>query len=258
MCVVLHVCLSQVVVKSNLLMTSLLSNDLWNRVQNHHQHHRSPQPDLQAMARVHRIGQKKTVHVYRLVSGGTIEERVVERAQKKLYLDKMVNRGSSDSEDKDKGMSGSELLRSLQFGCNAVFGDTSQNFLPSDDDINIITNRSRTENDSAGKLKGGAAQTTDNFDAEFGLKDTQSFGGVDFRALREEQTKGKEHSNIPSSIRDVAVHWANANGESTEKRDRKSRVVMVKGNGSGYGSAYVPVLASNNYGEFWCYFSSIM
>lgn len=247
MCVVLHVCLSQVVVKSNLLMTSLLSNDLWNRVQNHHQHHRSPQPDLQAMARVHRIGQKKTVHVYRLVSGGTIEERVVERAQKKLYLDKMVNRGSSDSEDKDKGMSGSELLRSLQFGCNAVFGDTSQNLLPSDDDINIITNRSRTENDSAGKLKGGAAQTTDNFDAEFGLKDTQSFGGVDFRALREEQTKGKEHSNIPSSIRDVAVHWANANGESTEKRDRKSRVVMVKGNGSGYGSAYVPVLASNNY-----------
>ena len=67
------------------------------------------------MARVHRIGQKKTVHVYRLISGGTIEERVVERAQKKLYLDKMVNRGSSDSEDKDKGMSGSELLKSIQF-----------------------------------------------------------------------------------------------------------------------------------------------
>ena len=34
------------------------------------------------MARVHRIGQKKTVHVYRLISGGTIEERIVERAQK--------------------------------------------------------------------------------------------------------------------------------------------------------------------------------
>ena len=43
----------------------------------------NPQPDLQAMARVHRIGQKKVVHVYRLLCGGTIEERMVERAEKK-------------------------------------------------------------------------------------------------------------------------------------------------------------------------------
>jgi SWI/SNF-related matrix-associated actin-dependent regulator of chromatin subfamily A member 5 len=47
---------------------------------------------LQAMARVHRIGQKKVVHVYRLVSSGTVEERIVQRAEKKLYLDQMVNR----------------------------------------------------------------------------------------------------------------------------------------------------------------------
>ena len=46
---------------------------------------RNPQPDCQAMARVHRIGQTKTVHVYRLVCEGTIEERIVERAEKKLY-----------------------------------------------------------------------------------------------------------------------------------------------------------------------------
>jgi hypothetical protein len=44
------------------------------------------------MARVHRIGQKKVVHVYRLVSAGTVEERIVQRAEKKLYLDQMVNR----------------------------------------------------------------------------------------------------------------------------------------------------------------------
>jgi len=52
----------------------------------------NPQPDLQAMARVHRIGQTKTVHVYRLVANGTAEERIVQRAQRKLYLDQMVNR----------------------------------------------------------------------------------------------------------------------------------------------------------------------
>ena len=36
------------------------------------------------------MGQKKTVHIYRMVSGGTAEERVVQRAQKKLYLSETV------------------------------------------------------------------------------------------------------------------------------------------------------------------------
>ena len=53
------------------------------------------QADLQAMARVHRIGQTKTVHVYRLVTSGSVEECIVQRAQRKLFLDTMVNRGST-------------------------------------------------------------------------------------------------------------------------------------------------------------------
>ena len=34
----------------------------------------NPQNDVQAMARCHRIGQTKTVNVYRLVTRGTYEE----------------------------------------------------------------------------------------------------------------------------------------------------------------------------------------
>ena len=41
----------------------------------------NPQVDQQAMARVHRIGQKKKVHIYRFVTGDSVEERVVERAR---------------------------------------------------------------------------------------------------------------------------------------------------------------------------------
>ena len=48
---------------------------------------------LQAMARVHRIGQTKPVHVYRFCTVGTVEERVQQRAEKKLFLDQMVNHG---------------------------------------------------------------------------------------------------------------------------------------------------------------------
>ena len=51
----------------------------------------NPQMDLQAMARVHRLGQKKTVHIYRLVSGGTAEDRVVQRAQKKVRATATTN-----------------------------------------------------------------------------------------------------------------------------------------------------------------------
>jgi SWI/SNF-related matrix-associated actin-dependent regulator of chromatin subfamily A member 5 len=50
----------------------------------------NPQMDLQAQDRAHRIGQKKQVHVYRLVTEGTVEEKIVERAYKKLFLDALV------------------------------------------------------------------------------------------------------------------------------------------------------------------------
>ena len=53
------------------------------------------QVDLQAMARVHRIGQDKKVHIYRLATRNTVEERIILRAEKKLYLDKMAREGAN-------------------------------------------------------------------------------------------------------------------------------------------------------------------
>ncbi|KAJ3123565.1 hypothetical protein HK098_001820 [Nowakowskiella sp. JEL0407] len=47
----------------------------------------NPQADLQAMARVHRIGQTKAVNVYRFVSKGTIDEKIIERAKRKMVLE---------------------------------------------------------------------------------------------------------------------------------------------------------------------------
>jgi superfamily II DNA/RNA helicase len=50
----------------------------------------NPQNDVQAQARCHRIGQKKDVKVYRLISRNTYEKYMFERASKKLGLDQVV------------------------------------------------------------------------------------------------------------------------------------------------------------------------
>ncbi|KAK9509314.1 hypothetical protein O3M35_006658 [Rhynocoris fuscipes] len=50
----------------------------------------NPQADLQAQDRCHRIGQTKPVVVYRLVTTGTIDERIVTRAAAKRKLERMI------------------------------------------------------------------------------------------------------------------------------------------------------------------------
>ena len=44
----------------------------------------NPFIDLQAMDRAHRIGQTKTVNVYRLVTSDTIEEKMMKFQREKL------------------------------------------------------------------------------------------------------------------------------------------------------------------------------
>jgi TATA-binding protein-associated factor len=41
------------------------------------EHDWNPQADLQAMDRAHRIGAKKTVNVYRIITKGTLEEKIM-------------------------------------------------------------------------------------------------------------------------------------------------------------------------------------
>ncbi|GAX85223.1 hypothetical protein CEUSTIGMA_g12643.t1 [Chlamydomonas eustigma] len=50
----------------------------------------NPQNDLQAMSRAHRIGQTETVNIYRLLTSGSVEEDILERAKRKMVLDHLV------------------------------------------------------------------------------------------------------------------------------------------------------------------------
>ena len=95
----------------------------------------NPQNDLQAAARAHRIGQSKTVKMFRLVSKHTVEEIMLNRTAEKLKLTERViaeggfyNKGVPDLKPEDM----SDLL---MFGLEKLFGDSEI----SDKDVDMET-----------------------------------------------------------------------------------------------------------------------
>ena len=78
----------------------------------------NPQNDLQAMARAHRIGQTNNVVVYRLITKGTYEQKMLEIAGKKMALDTAVLGGEQSSKD-DLGADEVDAL--LRYGAYHLF-----------------------------------------------------------------------------------------------------------------------------------------
>ncbi|XP_063940291.1 ISWI chromatin-remodeling complex ATPase CHR11-like [Daucus carota subsp. sativus] len=94
----------------------------------------NPQVDLQAQDRAHRIGQKKEVQVFRFCTEYTIEEKVIERAYKKLALDALVIQQGRLAEQKT--VNKDELLQMVRFGAEMVF--SSKDSTITDEDIDRI------------------------------------------------------------------------------------------------------------------------
>jgi len=112
----------------------------------------NPQADLQAMDRAHRIGQTREVIVYRFMIEGSVEEKIIERAQRKLYLDAAVIQQGRLA-DQSKSLSKDEMLSMIRFGADAVF-HTKGGGEPTDEDIEalLLRGEERTRADES-KLK---------------------------------------------------------------------------------------------------------
>ncbi|GAV59961.1 SNF2_N domain-containing protein/Helicase_C domain-containing protein/Chromo domain-containing protein/PHD domain-containing protein/DUF1086 domain-containing protein/DUF1087 domain-containing protein/CHDCT2 domain-containing protein [Cephalotus follicularis] len=80
----------------------------------------NPHADLQAMARAHRLGQINKVLIYRLITRGTIEERMVEMTKKKMVLEHLVV-----GRLKAQNINQEELDDILRYGSKELFGDES-------------------------------------------------------------------------------------------------------------------------------------
>uniref|UniRef100_A0A4W3KC91 Chromodomain helicase DNA binding protein 1 n=1 Tax=Callorhinchus milii TaxID=7868 RepID=A0A4W3KC91_CALMI len=121
----------------------------------------NPQNDLQAQARAHRIGQKKQVNIYRLVTKGTVEEEIIERAKKKMVLDHLVIQ-RMDTTGKTVLHTGSnppnstpfnkeELASILKFGAEELFKEPEgEEQEPQEMDIDEILRRAETRENEAG------------------------------------------------------------------------------------------------------------
>lgn len=86
--------------------------------------------------RAHRIGQKKQVKVFRLITENTVEEKIVERAEVKLRLDKLVIQQGRLMDNQKNTLNKDEMLNMIRHGANHVFQSKDSEI--TDEDIDTI------------------------------------------------------------------------------------------------------------------------
>ena len=208
------------------------------------------------MDRVHRIGQEKPVHVYRLVTKGTVEERIVQRAKKKLFLDSMVNRGSTAQSEMLEGLSKAEMLKMLKFGASAVFGESEGDVAKplTDEELDAMIDRSpeATQNRQTSQNNSSAVAGDNALDFEIEQGPQMSIRemytkklGEGEPAAEEEKPAKRPRSITPTSgpgrkrkdaaaeaeaevsVQDIAKEWKSLKGTSSSGRKVVSRFTKV-------------------------------
>ena len=165
----------------------------------------NPQMDLQAMDRAHRIGQKKQVRVFRLVIENTVDEKIIERAEIKLRLDRMVIQQGKLAEQK-ANLNKDEMLGMIRHGAGHVFASKDGELLDTDIDKLLEVGEKKTQEQSNKMAELGEGSLR-NFTLD--TKPEQSlynFEGEDFREKQREE---------------IGLHWI-----APPKRERKANYAV--------------------------------
>lgn len=115
----------------------------------------NPHQDIQALSRAHRIGQKKKVLVYQLMTRGSAEEKIMQIGKKKMALDHVLIQSMDDQED-----AGKDLESILKHGAEALFDDNDK----ADDikydsaSIDKLLDRSQIEDTATGEDNSAESQ----------------------------------------------------------------------------------------------------
>lgn len=150
----------------------------------------NPQMDLQAMDRAHRIGQKKQVRVFRFITENTVEEKIVERAEVKLRLDKLVIQQGRLVDNKVSHLNKDEMLNMIRFGANHVFASKDSELTDEDIDIILQKGEAKTAEQQA-KLESLGDSSLRNFTMDMGNDSSvYQFEGQDYREKQKLMSMG--------------------------------------------------------------------
>jgi len=132
--------------------------------------------------RAHRIGQTKPVQVFRFVTEGSVEEKIIERADRKLFLDAAVIQQGRLAEQNSK-LNKDELMKMVKFGADQILSGNNGTYTDEDIDALIAKGEQKTSA-IKDKLKTDAQHNLADFsllgEDETG-KDTFDFGGENYR-----------------------------------------------------------------------------
>ena len=206
----------------------------------------NPQADLQAMARAHRIGQKRDVSVYRLVSKETVEEEILERARNKLMLEFItIQHGLTDKESQARRAaqvgepgSSSEINRILKKRGQRMFEQTDNQKKLEELDLDSVLE----------KAEDYKLDQPENTDADGGEAFLRSFDFVDVKVddltwdeiippdqleeIRAEEKKKADEKYLAEQIELSRPRKRNAPTDEREERQakRQARVQTMESN----------------------------
>lgn len=149
--------------------------------------------------RAHRLGQKKPVQVFRFITEGTVEEKIIERADRKLFLDAAVIQQGRLAEQ-HSSLEKDELMKMVRFGADQILSGTGGTY--SDEDIDaLIAKGEEKTNEINEKLQTDVKHNLADFkllaDTDDG-RDTFSFDGKNYRG---EESTGAMFINLPQRQR---------------------------------------------------------
>ena len=107
----------------------------------------NPHQDMQASSRAHRIGQKKKVLVFQLMTRGSVEEKILQTGRKKMALDHILVEQMDAGDD-----AGGDLETILRHGAAALFNNDDKHDIHYDSEaVEKLLDRSQAEKPKVGK-----------------------------------------------------------------------------------------------------------
>ncbi|XP_010942119.1 CHD3-type chromatin-remodeling factor PICKLE [Elaeis guineensis] len=186
----------------------------------------NPHADLQAMARAHRLGQTNKVMIYRLITRGTIEERMMQLTKKKMILEHLVV-----GRLKAQTVNQEELDDIIRYGSKELFADESdeagkaRQIHYDDAAIDRLLNR-----DQIGGEESSIDEEEDDFLKAFKVANFEYIDEVEAAAAKEEEARKRSMTDRASSSNsERANYWDELLRDRYEVQQIEELTTMGKG-----------------------------